>query len=150
MRYLANENIPLNVLNALRNIDIDIISIKDFLTGAKDEEVLSFAIKENRIIITFDKDFGELIFRKRYKTKGVILLRFTPKSPDYIREKLENLLISDIDFEGHFTVVKEERIRLMPIWKNVVIKNTRFDFELFEKLKEKVVKIARDYENLKR
>lgn len=115
MRYLANENIPLNALNTLKNIGIDIISIKDFLPGAKDEEVLNFALKEDRIIITFDKDFGELIFRRRYKTKGVILLRVTPKSLDYVEEKLKNLLTSDIDFEGYFTIVKEEKIRSIPI-----------------------------------
>jgi len=64
MKILADENIPKYVCDALRKIGIDIISITDIMPAAKDKEILNFAKKENRIILSFDKDFCELVFRQ--------------------------------------------------------------------------------------
>ena len=46
-----------------------------------DREVLDPANREDRILVTFDKDFGELMLREKAKVKGLILLRFHAKSP---------------------------------------------------------------------
>lgn len=116
MKFLADENIPIKVCNRLRQEDVDIISILEIAKGAKDEEVISLAKSENRIIITFDKDFGELVFRKRTKVRGVVILRLTPKSPDFIFQKIRALLLnSEITLENNFVIVEEDRIRLREI-----------------------------------
>lgn len=83
-----------------------------------DEEVLKLAQKEGRILITFDRDFGELVFREGVRVKGIILLRFAPRSPEYIATRIESLLkTKEITFERQFVVVTESRIRVTPLMK---------------------------------
>ncbi len=117
MKFLADENIPIKVCNRLRQEEnVDIISILEIAKGAKDEEVISLAKSDNRIILTFDKDFGKLVFKKRTKVRGVIILRFTPKSLDFIFQKIRALLLSpEITLEDNFVIVEEDRIRLREI-----------------------------------
>jgi predicted nuclease of predicted toxin-antitoxin system len=54
--------------------------------------VLKIANMQKRILITFDADFGELVFRQKLKTQGVILLKFAPKSSQHVVETIANLL----------------------------------------------------------
>lgn len=116
MRYLVNENIPLGTVKLLRDAGIDIVSVTDVLLGSTDEEIIEFAVKENCILITFDKDFGELIFKRKFRSKGIILLRFSPQSPEYIAEKLKSILASkEITLEYHITVATTEKIRNLPL-----------------------------------
>ena len=116
MRYLANENIPLFTLKELRKERVDISSAKDICPGCGDRELMELAYRENRILVTFDKDFGELVFKVEVPTRGVILLRFSPKSPEYITEKLkESLVPPKLDFENHFCVIREQGIRLVKL-----------------------------------
>ena len=62
MKILANENIPLDSILLLkeRGYDIKSVAIESF--GITDKEVLNLSIEEERIIVTFDRDYGELIF----------------------------------------------------------------------------------------
>jgi predicted nuclease of predicted toxin-antitoxin system len=60
MRFLADENIPGDAVAELEAAGHDIISIRIAAPGSKDEDVLALAVRETRIILTFDKDFGEL------------------------------------------------------------------------------------------
>ncbi len=115
MKFLADENIPLKAVKALKERGLDIISTLNFAKGLKDEEVLDLAHRQGRILVTFDKDFGELVFRAKRKSKGVILLRFIPKSPGDVINKLEALFNTCIEIEGYFTVVTEDKIRIIPL-----------------------------------
>lgn len=58
MKYLANENIPLVVVNRLKNEGLDIISATQLYQGEGDTKVLAEAVKQGRIVLTFDKDFA--------------------------------------------------------------------------------------------
>jgi predicted nuclease of predicted toxin-antitoxin system len=113
MKFLADENISNKVVNALRNKGVDIISIKDIEPSLSDETVLEVANKHKRIVITFDADFAELVFRRRLKAKGVILLKFVPESTQDAIEKISNVLATQAKIEGHFLIVKENRIRVL-------------------------------------
>ena len=62
MRFLANENFPLDAVEALRQDGHDVPWIRTESPGISDPEVLSHAQAENRILLTFDKDFDELAF----------------------------------------------------------------------------------------
>jgi predicted nuclease of predicted toxin-antitoxin system len=115
MRFLADENIPSETVKALRGKGIDIVSILDFAQGLEDERVLSIAYEESRILITFDRDFGELVFRRRARSHGVILLRFTPRSPEDLSMRIETLISVGISFEDHFLVVTEDKVRVIPL-----------------------------------
>ncbi len=75
MRLLANENFPLTSVKILENAGYDIIYAGLNFKGILDNEVINIAIKEERTIITFDRDYGELIFKKGYRPRaGVIYL----------------------------------------------------------------------------
>jgi len=77
MKLLANENFPYASIYYLRNLGYDILSIGIDNPSIKDSEIMTIAILEERTILTFDRDYGELIFRYNYKPeKGVIYLRF--------------------------------------------------------------------------
>ena len=92
LKLLADDNIPKSVVIKLRNSGIDIIRASEVKRGMSDEEIVDIAIRDQRIVITFDKDFGKLIIEKRFKIPGLILLKFEPKSKEYVFEKLYSLL----------------------------------------------------------
>ena len=59
-RFLANENIPFDAVRALREKGYDVLWTREDSPGSTDIEVLEAAQKQDRVLITFDKDFGEL------------------------------------------------------------------------------------------
>jgi len=75
------------------------------------------AYKEKRILITFDKEFGYLVFREKMKSFGVILLRFIPLSPEHVANRINELIKENLRFENNFIVVEEEKIRIRFIQK---------------------------------
>jgi hypothetical protein len=79
MKFLANENIPLELVKELKNSGYDILRIDEFKKGMEDRDVLDLSFKEDRILITFDKDFGKLAVKEKTRTVGIILLRIQPK-----------------------------------------------------------------------
>lgn len=115
IKLLADENIPKKTVDALKQGNVDITSVADSSPGISDRAVIELANNENRIIITFDKDFGELIFRERLKVKGLILLRFTPISPEHIAERIKHLLAQEVSIKNKTVAVSEDRIRVTPL-----------------------------------
>jgi predicted nuclease of predicted toxin-antitoxin system len=101
------------VVEALRSKGMDIVQIKALASSLSDETVLKTANSQNRILITFDSDFGELVFRQKLKSKGIILLKFTPKSSQHVVETILSLLTSKARIEGHFLIVREKKIRVL-------------------------------------
>ncbi|MBI4079251.1 MAG: DUF5615 family PIN-like protein [Candidatus Levybacteria bacterium] len=97
-------------------IYFDIRSILEISPGIKDTEVLSLANKENRILITTDKDFGELVYAQKLIHAGVILLRLKKDSSKNKLKVLRNL------FRAHqeklakaFTVLQDNKVRISAI-----------------------------------
>ena len=113
-RFIADENIPRETVDLLKKKGIDIVSVTDIAPGLSDEEVLDLANKNDRIIITFDRDFGQLIFKHKRKTKGLILLRFNPDSPQQIAKRILQTLATKIKIEDTVVIVKKDIIRATP------------------------------------
>jgi predicted nuclease of predicted toxin-antitoxin system len=83
MKFLADENFPGPALEALRRAGWDISSIAVSSPGITDDEVVALCADQRRVLLTFDKDFGELVFRRGLSAAtGVVLFRVIPKSPD--------------------------------------------------------------------
>jgi len=112
IKLLADENIPVKTVQVLKRKGVDIKSLLDLSPGLKDLAVAAIANRENRAIVTFDKDFGELVFKKRLKVKGLILLRFTPISPEQVAVRIEHILVKDIPIENRLVVVREDRVKV--------------------------------------
>jgi predicted nuclease of predicted toxin-antitoxin system len=110
---LADENVPLPSVRRLRESGFDIASMSELAPGADDLEVLRIAREDGRVLVTFDRDFGELIFRDLAPVPaGVIYLRFTPSHPGELASLLVDLLASgDVDPVGRFTVITRDHIR---------------------------------------
>jgi predicted nuclease of predicted toxin-antitoxin system len=113
VKLLANENFPLQSVFYLKDKDFDIRAIGIDNPSVKDETVITFATDEDRTIITFDRDYGELIFRNNYKPPcGVIYLRLDQYSPTKPGEIIELMLLDNsIDFRNALTVVDKNGIR---------------------------------------
>jgi len=113
-RLLADENIPRKTVDMLKTSH-DIISVTEISPGLSDIDVIDLANRENRVIITFDKGFGELIFRERLRVKGLMLLRIQPSSPEYIAERIRHTLNQVTSVENVVITVREDRIRVAPL-----------------------------------
>jgi len=113
VRLLADENIPLASVQALRLDGHDVLAASETMAGAEDREVLARASAEGRILVTFDKDFGTLAFGHGLPgLGGIVLLRFIPVTPEEPAAVLRDVLgDSELTFPGNFTVVDRERVR---------------------------------------
>ena len=90
--------------------------IREASPGISDPEVLSRAVQEDRILLTFDKDFGELAFRARLPiSSGIILFRIRKPSASYIASVVVQLIDSGGPWAGLFSVVEDTRIRRRPL-----------------------------------
>ncbi|HUS45272.1 MAG TPA: DUF5615 family PIN-like protein [Phycisphaerae bacterium] len=117
MRILADENIPRCVVETLRRENHDVAWVRRDAPGATDRKVLARARAGNRLLLTFDKDFGELAFREGLPTPscGVILLRLGDATPARLAEKVTAVLGSRGDWGGHFSVIEEDHVRMTPL-----------------------------------
>jgi len=113
MKFIADENLGVRVPQYLKNLGFDIIWVKEIAPGKADIQILEIANKEKRVLITQDKDFGELVFKEKLATAGVILLRLKDESVKNKKEVLLHLLSSKKDFYGKFTVVKDKKVEVI-------------------------------------
>jgi predicted nuclease of predicted toxin-antitoxin system len=113
MRLLANENFPLKSVHILRAGGFDIRVVGAEFAGITDREVMEIAIREERTIVTFDRHYGELIFRHGHRpASGVIYLRWKQFGPEDPGRYLAGLLVSTgIDFSHALTVIDQDSIR---------------------------------------
>jgi len=81
--------------------------------GIQNEDVLSRATREKAILLTTDKDFGDLVFRQGLASQGVILLRVEGlSSPAKARLVAAALAKRGADFQQNFTVISPKAIRV--------------------------------------
>ena len=113
MRFLADENFPGAAVSALAAAGHDVVWVRIAAPGISDVDVLALAEREARILLTFDKDFGELARASaRCARYGIVLFRLPmPRSAD-VGQRLAGRLAERSDWSGHFAVVEPGRIRL--------------------------------------
>ena len=113
MRILANENVPEPVVLDLRQRGHDVVWVTELKPGMADIAVLAHAQQEQRLVITFDKDFGELAFAARLPAKcGVVLLRLQGSAPEVDNQRAVAALVGRDDWSGVFAIVEDDRIRI--------------------------------------
>ena len=116
MRLLADENVPGVFVATLREAGHDVAWVRTDAPGSADREILSRAQDEGRIILTFDKDFGDLAFRFGLPSgSGIVLFRLPPPATEHEATLLATILASRDDWAGHFAVVERGRIRIRPL-----------------------------------
>jgi predicted nuclease of predicted toxin-antitoxin system len=116
MKFFADENIARAIVIWLRNKGYDVAFTAEIQPGAPDADWLREAQGGERVIITSDKDFGELIFRDHLNSHGVILLRMEELT---IAERIERLQsvwsVIEANPAGKFIVITEHKIRVRPL-----------------------------------
>lgn len=116
MQFLANENFPLDVVEAVRNNGHDVAWIRTDAPGSCDRDILHRAVSEQRILLTFDKDFGDLAFQFGLPaTCGIVLFRLQASSSAVLATLVVTALQSRTDWIGRFSVVEAGRIRMRPL-----------------------------------
>ena len=80
MNFVADESCARPVIQALREAGHDVVAIAEIARGATDDQVLDRALKEKRVLITEDRDFGELVYARGRSSAGVILVRFPSRA----------------------------------------------------------------------
>ncbi|HLF92819.1 MAG TPA: DUF5615 family PIN-like protein [Planctomycetota bacterium] len=115
MKFHANENIEAEAVAFLRSSGHDVTYAAEIQPRASDEDVLARATTEARILITSDKDFGELCFHRALPSCGVVLIRGKDLSADGRIRLLGMLLASKPPLEtGSFVVLTDKGIRRRP------------------------------------
>jgi predicted nuclease of predicted toxin-antitoxin system len=116
VRSLADENVEAAVADALREGGHDVLCVGDATPGASDLEVFDLASAEDRVILTNDKDFGELAYREARVAAGILLLRLGCASGAEKADRLASLMASVTErLRGRFVVVTDRGIRFRPL-----------------------------------
>jgi predicted nuclease of predicted toxin-antitoxin system len=113
MRFVADEGCDFAVVRALRAAGHEVTAILEIAPRAEDTAIIELAVREHRVLLTEDKDFGELVYANAQAASGVILIRFPgnaratlpPAITTLVKEKGEQLF-------GCFVVVQPGRIRI--------------------------------------
>lgn len=116
MRVLADENIPACAVEMLSERGHDVHWVRVDARGAADRDVLALGVAQNRVLLTFDKDFGELVFRSGLPAScGIVLFRIVLPSPSEVGERIVTVLESRTDWTGAFAVVEKDRVRMIKL-----------------------------------
>jgi predicted nuclease of predicted toxin-antitoxin system len=113
MRFLANENFPFPSTKMLRENNFYVKSISEDCPGISDLEVMKIAIEEDLIILTFDKDYGEIIFKSGYfNPPSVVFFRYKGVNQSFAGEYILKMLIDQKkSLKGSFFVIEQENYR---------------------------------------
>ena len=116
MKILADESVENNVVQRLRSEGHEVIYVAERSPGIMDEDVLALAQDEGILLLTADKDFGELIFRQGYLKNGIVLYRLAGLSSQD-KAEIISLTINEHGAEllKSFGVITQKAIRIRRI-----------------------------------
>ncbi len=118
MRFLADENFPGTAVDALRRAGHDIIWVGTISPGISDAKILEWAARESRVVLTFDKDFGQIAQSADLPVScGVILFRLPIPPAAEVGARLAGVIEKRSDWVGHFSVVEPDRVRMRRLFK---------------------------------
>jgi predicted nuclease of predicted toxin-antitoxin system len=116
IKLLLNENFPAPSVRRLEEHGLDIVAIREACPGWKDEQVLARAVEEGRWIVTFDSDYGDLVFHQGLPPPpAIVLLRESHYRPAEPAEWVLGLAGASDECVGRFVVFTRERIRTRPL-----------------------------------
>ena len=115
-RWLLNENFPQPAVKLLRELGWDIAAISEDQPSINDETVLERARQENRVLVTFDRDYGELVFKRKLPApRMIVLLRVIHYQPTDPAEWLIELQAARQLVDGYFHIFDGQSMRRRPL-----------------------------------
>lgn len=119
MRWLADECVSAPLVQRLREAGHDVSYMAEAAPGTTDAAVLRLAHDEGRVLLTEDKDFGELVFRSRMAAPGVVLLRLDIENGPAKWLRLEAAIAEFGDrVLGRYIVIEARRFRSRPLLRS--------------------------------
>jgi predicted nuclease of predicted toxin-antitoxin system len=119
LKFLADECCDTGLVISLRKDGHDVLYVTEKKAGAIDDDILSDAYEEKRILITEDKDFGELVYRLKKPTYGIVLVRIDVSEKHTKWLRLKKLIDNySTRLKGHFTVVDTQKFRFRSLFLN--------------------------------
>jgi predicted nuclease of predicted toxin-antitoxin system len=116
LRLLADENIARDMVTWLRNQGCDVLHAAESQVREVDSVLLRTAETEGRLLLTEDKDFGELVFRDGLNSHGIVLLRMGKLAlPDRIARLAAAWSVIQANPSGRFIVISENKVRVRPL-----------------------------------
>lgn len=116
MRLLLDENFPKRAYDVLVKEGHDVVWIRTHSPGMKDNQILALAARENRIVLTLDKDFQQLWPKAEPSGNcGVILFRIKPAIPEKLIPVVLKALALRLHWAGHVSVVSEISVQMRPV-----------------------------------
>ena len=117
MKFIVDENMDEQLISLLRDAGYDVLSVFETARGSDDVEVLSMAVTEDRILLTYDKnDFGALLYDRGLPAPPAIILF---RIPDVPAERRPQFVVDRVagrsDWSGRFWVIEEQRTRSRPL-----------------------------------
>ena len=113
MRFLADESCDFAVTRTLRDAGHDVVAMSEKAPGSKDSEVIGLAREDGRVLVTEDKDFGQLIYAGGQGGTGVVLIRFAaPVSRQAPAAVLELVAAFGDRLPVSFVVLEPGRVRI--------------------------------------
>ena len=115
MRFLADESCDYAVVRALRGLGHEILAVADLSPRADDDAVIGIALRERCVLLTEDKDFGQLVYANGLQSTGVVLLRFPTGARSGVGGAVAELVNRrGDDLTGRFVVLQPGRARIGP------------------------------------
>ena len=116
MKFFADECCDTGIVASLRKEGHDVLYVLEEEPGLQDEVVLQRAYVERRILLTEDKDFGELVYRLRKPAAGIVLIRIAVKQRQSKWPRLKKLIDNYADrLPGNFVVLNIDKFRFRPL-----------------------------------
>ena len=115
LQFLVDESTGIAVIRYLRGFGHDVLAVAEAMPKADDLDILARAVSERRILVTNDKDFGELVYRSGQAHHGVLLLRLRDESSaNRVRVVKAILEHYEDQLTSHFIVATESAVRIRP------------------------------------
>lgn len=110
MKFLIDEDISPKLTNFLENLGHSATHIREIQISLEDYQILELSVTQESIVVTGDKDFGELVFRNKQSSKGIILLRLEDQTLQNTQKAVAWLLshYSSDRIQNHFVVITEK------------------------------------------
>jgi predicted nuclease of predicted toxin-antitoxin system len=112
MRWLGDECLSAALVRSLRARGHDVLYVAEMAAGLSDAEVIALASHDGRLLLTEDKDFGELVVRFGYPVPGLVLIRIDPAKPALRATRLATAIAQFGErLFGRYLVIEEGRLR---------------------------------------
>lgn len=113
VRFLIEIGVGKKAENAIAGLGYDVKTLRSIVSRLTDSEILALAAKEERIVVTMDKDFGELVYRSNERSAGVLLLRMEDATGNEKANVLTDIIVNHgEELAGRFSVFQGGILRI--------------------------------------